>query len=267
MLATEVIRKYLQKGFANIVIILLMSTIVTGAPLTYDNNTILCDNDFVTNSLTESEIQSIFDSHNSFFKDYTDPTTGKLASWVIADRANYYKISSRVILAKMQSESSSVWSYKDMNVHKYNKDGVDVGTASEWVLFYGWPDTGYPDPKYKGFYNQVDNAAKSLSEWFSNPESKGWKVGVSHSVSDGTVTPSNRATAALYIYTPWIESNKLLYDVWKMMFGSTGCSSGLMTTDLNSGLTPTDLVNKLLGPGIEVSNVKYYVPTHVLEDF
>jgi hypothetical protein len=31
----------------------------------------------------------------------------------------------------------------------------------------------------------------------------------------------------------------------------------ITTTDLNSGLTPTDVVNTLLGPGITVSNVTY----------
>ena len=198
---------------------------VVGAPLTYDKNTILCDHDFAfTNSLSEAEIQAIFGSHNSFFKDYVDPVTSQRASWIIADRAQHYQISSRVLLAKMQAESSSVWAYRDMNEHIDNKAGIDMGTRAEWVLFYGWSDTTIY-PQYKGFYSQVDNAAKSLSEWFSNPSSKGWTVGQPHLVSDGTVTPTNQATAALYIYTPWISSNELLYNVWKMMFGDTGeCS-------------------------------------------
>ncbi len=38
--------------------------------------------------------------------------------------------------------------------------------------------------------------------------------------------------------------------------------AGLMTKDLNSGLTPTDLVNKLLGTGVEVSNVQYHGVNH-----
>jgi len=207
--------------------ILLVSAVpmVVCAPLAYDKNTILCDHDFAfTNSLSEAEIQDIFDSHNSFFKDYIDPVTSQRASWVIADRAQHYQISSRVLLAKMQAESSSVWAYRDMDEHIPNKAGIDMGTRAEWVLFYGWSDTTIY-PQYKGFYNQVDNAAKSLSEWFSNPSSKGWTVGQPHLVSDGTVTPTNQATAALYIYTPWISSNELLYNVWKMMFGDTGeCS-------------------------------------------
>lgn len=196
----------------------IVSIPVQAAPLTYDKNTILCNHDFdFANTLRETEIQTIFDSRNSFFKDYIDPTTNKPASWVIADRAQHYQISSRVLLAKMQQESSSVWAYRDMNLHIYNKAGLDMGTRAEWVLFYGWSDTTIY-PQYKGFYNQVDNAAKSLSEWFANPGSKGWMVGQTHPVSDGTVTPTNRATAALYIYTPWISSNELLYQVWKMMF-------------------------------------------------
>lgn len=171
--------------------------------------------------MNQAEIQAIFDSRNSFFKDYVDPTTNQLASGVIADRAQHYKISSRVLLAKMQAESSSIWAYKDMNQHINNGSGTDMGTSADWVLFYGWSDTTIY-PQYKGFYNQVDNAAKSLSEWFADPNSKGWTIGQPHPVSDGIVTPTNRATAALYIYTPWISSNKLLYQVWRMMFGDTG---------------------------------------------
>jgi len=37
----------------------------------------------------------------------------------------------------------------------------------------------------------------------------------------------------------------------------TGDGPGLVTADLNSGLTPADLVNMLMGEGIVVSNITY----------
>ncbi len=214
----------------------VLSVLVQAAPTTYDKDTILCDQDFdFVNSLNQTEIQSVFDSRNSFFKDYIDPTTGMLASFVVADRAQHYEISSQVLLAKMQAESSSVWAYRDMDQHIFNSTNTDMGTRADWVLFFGWTDTDIHS-QYKGFYNQVDNAARSLSGWFANPESKGWTVGQAHAVSDGTVTPCNRATAALYIYTPWISSNNLLYRVWVMMFGNTGsCTRFMDFEDGNEG--------------------------------
>ena len=76
--------------FLNIALVSLMIVYVLGglpgvlnasvqaAPLTYDKNTIRDDYDFYfENSLSEAEIQDIFDSRNSFFKNYTDPETGK----------------------------------------------------------------------------------------------------------------------------------------------------------------------------------------------
>lgn len=41
----------------------------------------------------------------------------------------------------------------------------------------------------------------------------------------------------------------------------------LSTTDLNSGLSPEDLVKKLLGPGVTVSDVKYYGVNHAAGTF
>lgn len=215
------------------------------APLTYDKNTILCDHDFdFANTLSEEQIQAIFESRNSFLKDYIDPTTGKRASWVIADRAQHYQISSRVLLAKMQQERSAVWlhdkSYEEMTRDLYWDDKY-VGKGVDWVLNYGWEIS----KQYKGFYKQVDNAARSLSEWFADPGSKGWTVGKPHSVEDGTVTPTNKATCALYIYTPYIESNKLLYQVWWMMFGDTGVC--IVELALYAGGSNPGLVYRYLG--------------------
>ena len=198
---------------------------VTG--LTFDQNTVLNDSDFdVADTWNEEKIQALFEKRNSFFKDYINPTTGKPASWVIADRADHYQISSKILLAKMQAESSSIWdaetSRQMMGKPRYYQ-GKYMGKGIDWVLGFGWTDVG-PIPKYKGFYNQVDGTAKLLSVAFAQPEAftdtKGlkWSVGEPHTVYDGTVAPKNRATIALYIYTPWIKTNKLLHAVWLMMF-------------------------------------------------
>ena len=203
----------------------MLNTDAYSAPAVYDQNTILCDHDFdIANTLTQAEIQAIFDARNSFFKNYIDPSTGKSASWVIVDRAQFYNINAQVILAKIHQETSSVWTYQDLSERKIFY-GVDIGEKVDWLLSYGLPDGGPAQMAFKGFYNQVDNAARTLKDVFDNPSSWGWVVGEQHTVNDGTVTPTNRATVSVYSYTPWISSNNLLYRVWKMMFGDTGdCS-------------------------------------------
>lgn len=221
--------------------------------LQYNKDLILCDRDFeFNNGLTGEQIQDLLEKRNSFLKDYIDPTTGKPTSWVIADRAQYYQISSKVLLAKIQQESSGVWSYQNLNDLKIFR-GQILGTKVEWILSYGLPDPPTEvQPQFKGFYNQVDNAAKSLSEWFLNSDIKGWQIGRPHVVDNGekTVIPANRATISLYIYTPWIESNKLFYNVWLMMFGfieacepiiSIPSATTTFIPRTTSTLTPTSL--------------------------
>jgi Tol biopolymer transport system component len=225
------------------------------APLDFDKNTVLCDHDFnFKNTLNAKEIQDLFEGSGewkgkkgkSFLADYIDPTTNKPASQIIAEIAQKYQISSRVLIAKIQTESSSIWHYKNMNQPLYYQ-GEYMGTLADWLLGFGWTDDGV-FPKYKGFYNQVENAAKLLSEAREHPGSfkdidgKAWSVGESHRVKEKIannkqilveIIPKNSATVALYIYTPWLGErdpnatrddfgNKLLYNVWKMMFGDTG---------------------------------------------
>ena len=47
----------------------MLNTDAYSAPAVYDQNTILCDHDFdIANTLTQAEIQAIFDARNSFLK-------------------------------------------------------------------------------------------------------------------------------------------------------------------------------------------------------
>jgi hypothetical protein len=54
------------------------------------------------------------------------------------------------------------------------------------------------------FGDQVANGARQFRLYLNGISGYGWAVGQTHSVSDGSVTPANEATAGLYIYTPWI---------------------------------------------------------------
>ncbi|MCP4540830.1 MAG: M23 family metallopeptidase [Chloroflexi bacterium] len=200
-------------------------TLIPRAPGSFNKDQVLCDNDLLdVNAMSETDIQNLLDQRNSFFKDYYDPQTGLLASHIIYTQAQNNQISPRLILAKMQAESSSIWYWKDMSV-LIDPSQPELGTKADWVLFYGWPDSSPPNLAYMGFYNQVHNAAQSLRSWFDDPGAIGWAIGQPHAVSDGMVTPVNATTIALYQYTPWISSNNLLWQVWWMMWGDTGCSS------------------------------------------
>jgi hypothetical protein len=97
----------------------------------------------------------------------------------------------------------------------------------------GCPDGGGGrcDAKYSGFEAQAECAASLTADYMKSLEGggstvSGWKVGAPKATEDGyTVTPVNRATAALYTYTPWVGDkaaagyqapfgNKLFWDNW-----------------------------------------------------
>jgi len=110
----------------------------------------------------------------------------------------------------------------------------------DWATGYGCPDNWTCNPYYKGFGKQVNSASLQFLAYMQEPENYGFKMGetyiapdrygalksVSKAVSDGsynkiisspdrvTVTPENKATAALYNYTPHVFNGN--YNVYKL---------------------------------------------------
>src|SRR5262249_54961877 len=72
------------------------------------------------------------------------------------------------------------------------------------------PDGGGCDHSVAGFGNQVQCSANTMKGYYASlnaghPTIAGWNVGHRQSTSDPCwVTPANKATAALYTYTPWV---------------------------------------------------------------
>jgi hypothetical protein len=111
----------------------------------------------------------------------------------------------------------------------------------DWATGYGCPDNWTCNPYYKGFGKQVNSASLQFLAYMQEPEHYGFKVGetyiapdrysalksVPKAVSDGTynqiisspdrvtVTPENKATAALYNYTPHVFNGN--YNTYKLM--------------------------------------------------
>lgn len=132
----------------------------------------------------------------------------------------------RVLLTKLQVEQSLVTQAPTLE-------------RLDWALGYGVPDMGPRQESYRGFERQLEAAARTLKGYLrpDHPLTVVGLVGRPLVVSDGVVVPRNRATAALYRYTPWIgdravESltppfgNYLFYRVWSEFFGAPSVDSG-----------------------------------------
>ncbi|GAA1513401.1 putative cell wall-binding protein [Agromyces terreus] len=136
---------------------------------------------------------------------------GESAARIIYKVQRACKLSAKVILVTLQKEQSLLTSR------------APTAGVMQKAMGYGCPDTAACDSTYYGFFNQVFAAARQLT-WYGNPAgSFTWiKVGASNRIAyhpssscgTGAVTIANRATAALYYYTPYQPNKAALANLY-----------------------------------------------------
>lgn len=166
-------------------------------PMIFDRDHLLEDDDVLGGAdITSGDIQVFLESQGSFLAGYADPDSGASAAEIIADRCAAYDISPLYMLARIQTESSLISSG--------SAEHLEAATGC------GCPDGAGCDPELSGFASQIDCAAYKMRSYITDldagaPTIAGWEVGVPRETLDPCeVVPANRATAALYTYTPWV---------------------------------------------------------------
>lgn len=188
-------------------------------------NIISDDNFYFGSAMSESQIQAFLDSRGSAceagytcLRDYAQTTysrtadkmcaaysggSNESAARIIAKVARACNISPKVLLVMLEKEQSLVTSAKP-TVARYN---IAMG--------YACPDTAPCDAQYFGFYNQVYKSAWQLQRYGNPPGTtasftwfgvgKTSKIGYHPDAACGSapVFIENKATAALYYYTPY----------------------------------------------------------------
>jgi hypothetical protein len=141
-------------------------------------------------------IQTVLEKHHSYLAGYEDDS-GKRASEIIADAAHGANIRATYLLARIQGESSLIESGASRNLTRATGCGCSDGAKCNTAV---------------GFGPQVKCAANLMRAYLQEMEDKGatrtgWRVGHAKNTLDPcAVTPANRATAAMYTYTPWVGS-------------------------------------------------------------
>lgn len=142
------------------------------------------------------QVQAFLESKGSFLAGYTEPRSGKSAAELIIAACREYDIHPVYMLSRIQVESSLVGSGRSR--------GLDTATGC------ACPDGGSCARGESGFAKQVQCAARLMSAYFEEMESRGvtragWGVGVNKRTLDPcSIKPKNKATAAIYTYTPWV---------------------------------------------------------------
>jgi len=137
---------------------------------------------------------------------------GKTAARIIYDTAQKYHISPKVLIVLLQKEQSLVTDTWPLNVPQYRS-----------ATGYGCPDTAPCDSQYYGLTNQLDWAAKMFRAILDN--SPTWytpynlgnnyiQYNPSASCGKSKVYIQNRATQALYNYTPYQPNSATLNTDW-----------------------------------------------------
>jgi len=198
-------------------------------------------------------------------KDYSEG--GKSAAQIIYDKAQAYSINPQVLIVLLQKEQGLVTDTWPLNIQYRSATG------------YGCPDTAPCDSQYYGLSNQLDWSAKmfraimNASPTWYTPYVLGnnfirWSP--SSSCGGGTVNIQNRATQALYNYTPY-QPNQSALEAGYGMGDSCGAYGNrnfyLYFTDwfgpTNIGQYSSPVYRAMTSGQIYVviNNQKFYVPS------
>jgi hypothetical protein len=166
--------------------------------------------------MTRAEVQAFFEStpygSRSFLADFS--TGGRSVAELIVNAAADKQISPIVLLVKLQVETGLV-----------SKTVTPSAAILNRAMGCGCPDGGSCASATSGFEKQIRCAADVFRDYLDDLDSDGatiagWKVGTGKRTLDGVwVSPRNRATAALYTYTPWVlpgsGGNWLFWNIYK----------------------------------------------------
>ncbi|NYD66707.1 cell wall-binding repeat-containing protein [Agromyces atrinae] len=136
---------------------------------------------------------------------------GESAARIIYKVQRACNLSAKVILVTLQKEQTLI-----------TRSSVSESDLRK-AMGYGCPDTSVCDSTYYGFFNQIFAAGRQLT-WYSNPGGSftSIKIGQSNpirfspdaSCGSSNVVVENRATAALYYYTPYQPNASALANLY-----------------------------------------------------
>lgn len=182
---------------------------------TFNPNIILTDNELENaNTMTVNKIQTFLTNKGVLGTVTGTDTQGtiKSAAQILYDAGIYWSINPQYLIVRLQVEQSLI-----------TRSSISQNQL-DWATGFGVCDScSKNDPsiqKYKGFFNQVNWAARRIREsYLADLDAQGftftgWGPGLTKTTGDGyQVTPANDATAALYTYTPHVYNAN--YNVWR----------------------------------------------------
>ena len=170
--------------------------IIAFTPGGVDRHRLIEDADLVGDqTVTVGQIQKLLENHGSALATYSEG--GRTAAQWIVQESQKQSISPVYMVARIETESSLIRSGTLSKIRQATGCACPDGVSG-------------CDPNFAGFGTQVRCAAELVRGYIRDLDAKnstitGWGVGRGRNSSDPCwVVPQNRATAALYTYTPWV---------------------------------------------------------------
>ena len=198
-----------------------------------------------TKSMSVSDIQQFLVSKNSYLANYStlnSYNTLKSAAEIIYDASNNNYDCSGVDLGTNPTEATRMAKCKRITTinpkflltllqkeSSLIENPAPAQARLDWATGYGCPDGNACNPYYKGLGKQINSAALQFLAYMNEHDRYPYKVGQTYvfsnpyngycSDSTTTVTPDNKATAALYNYTPHVyNGNYNFFILYKKYF-------------------------------------------------
>lgn len=181
----------------------------------FDPGNIISDGQFFNgNAMSQAQVQSFLDEQGGAIASMTFDTTdqsgeglcedyageqGESAAAIIAKSAQACNVSQKVLLTVLQKEQHLVTAVDPSDFQLKSAMGLSC------------PDDASCDPAYAGFFLQVYGAAKRYQYYVAHADRYGYREGDLNyvqyhpdaSCGGSNVYIQNKATALLYIYTPY----------------------------------------------------------------
>ena len=178
---------------------------------TFNPNNVITDVNFsAVHSLSQSEVQKFLAAQSGVLDSYKardHAGVKRSAAAIISRAAKAWLVSPKVILVTLQKEQGLLSATKPS------------AATLAWAMGCGVPDSGSRQATYQGFGKQIWYGAESLHN-----NGKGWHTGITKVCGDGTVKSADKASYALYCYTPWIGvnggGNKLFWTLYWQYFAN-----------------------------------------------
>lgn len=171
---------------------------------------IIKDSSFINDgSLNEREIETFLKEYGEKYPNhvYRKVIEGKKISFWIKKFAFENQINPKVILAKLQAEKGLIIGETSTNP---TQDQLN------WALGAGSLDTGNVE-SYRGLLTQLRESPRLFRNYLTKIEG----APLTHSNVDGQpLTVINKATLALYKYTPHMAGANLFYRIYSQFFGN-----------------------------------------------